>query len=311
MKKLVIGSTLALMSLSADYHEPSATFTIDNTDAKFFYQLDLKLSHQSTFELFDNDALILHALSNPRWTNSYHHEVGVGYRKMFDNFGFGTNIVYANQYAFRFFNHQMVPGLEFFYKDLTVAYNRYLPVKTSVQKGDETYLFHDVSEISLSYRLWEKIQVGFTPFFNHQTKRFGYGGVLSTLVFDNIELSLAPYCEPHVQHGIAFSIGYHFGGPKEKTNANAGKSRHFFHSKNRKCSEIYPIAINSPLSKSHRFFFTKNQKEVEKFTPKPAPIIMPVSVPMVINKIDPEEKRENEKEKEKETWWEKFAKLNP
>lgn len=265
MKKLLIGSTLALMSLSADYHDQYVTFNVDNRDTKFFYQIDLKLLHQSSFEIDDYNTFILHALSNPGFENRCHHEVGVGYRRMYEIFGFGTNIVYANQYAFGFFNHNIVPGLELFYKNLKVSYNRYLPVKTSIQKNDETYLFHDVSEISLSYRLWEKIQVGFTPYYNHQTKRFGYGGVLSALVFDNVELSLAPYCEPHVQHGIAFSIGYHFGGVKD--------------------------IENSPLSKSHRFFFTKKEKEVKKFTPKPVPVIMPSSAPVVLNPVQEEPKK--------------------
>lgn len=271
MKKLLIASTLALLSLSADYHDQSVTFNIPDT--KFFSQFDMHFKHQSTFEFDDYNAIILHALSNPRLDKSCHHELGVGYRRIYENFGFGTNIVYAHQYANSLFNHNFVPGLELFYKDLSLAYNRYLPVKTTIQKGDETYLFHDVSEISLSCRLWNTIQVGFTPYFNHQTRRFGYGGSVSTFVFDTIELALNPYCEPHVQHGVAFSLGYHFGGAKEK--------------------------INSPLSKSHRFFFTKKKKEIAKFTPAPAPVIIPMPVPIILKPIPVE----NKPGKEQKHWW--------
>lgn len=276
MKKLIAFATATLISLSADYHDPSVTFNIDNRDTKFFYQLDFHLKHQSTFELDGCNAIILHALSNPRFDKSCHHELGVGYRRMYENFGFGTNIVYAHQYANSFFNHNFVPGLEFFYKDLRVTYNRYLPVKTTVQSGDETYLFHDVSEISLSYRLWQTIQLDFTPYFNHQTKRYGYGGSVSTFVFDTVELALTPYCEPQVQHGITFSIGYHFGGAKEK--------------------------VNAPLSKSHRFFFTKNKKEVAKFTPNPTSVILPMPAPIILKPVPVE----NKPGKDQKNWWNEF-----
>jgi hypothetical protein len=275
MKKTLIVFTLTLLSLSAHDHDQTVTFNIDNRDTKFFYQLDMQFKHQSTFELEDYHGIILHALFNPRLDNSLHHELGVGYRLMYEDFGFGTNIVYANQYAFGFFNHNLVPGIEVFYKDFAFAYNRYLPIKTSVQKGDLTYLFHDVSEISLSYRFLEKFQIGFTPFYNNQTKRLGYRGVLGASVFDNIQLSVSPYCEPHVQHGIAFSIGYRFGGEKD--------------------------TLNSPLTKSNRFFYTSNKKEVKKFTPVNSPVIMPTTAPVVIKPNDPEAKK---------SWWEKLTDLN-
>jgi hypothetical protein len=276
MKKTLIIATLAVLSLSADYHDQSVTFNVDNRNSKFFYQFDFVLRHQSTFELDDYNAFILHALSNPRLDNTYHHELGVGYRRMFEDFGFGTNILYANQYAFGIFNHNFVPGLEIFYKDFKFAYNRYLPVKTSVQKDDLTYLFHDVSEIFLSYRVWETVQVGFTPYYNHQTQRFGYRGMVSAFVFDNIEFAITPYCEPRVQNGVAFSLTYHFGAEKDVSN--------------------------SPLSKSHRFFFTKNKKDVEKFTPKAASVIMPTSAPVVIKPLPVEEKK---------NWWQKLLPNSP
>lgn len=275
MKKLVTISTFGFLSLCADSHDQSLTFNVDNSNAKFFYQIDVTLQHQSTFDLDEQNAIILHALSTPRLENTYHHELGVGYRRMFEDFGFGTNILYANQYAFGIFNHNIVPGLELFYKDFHFAYNRYIPVKSVIQKSDVTYLFHDVSEISLSYRLWEKFQVGITPYFNHNTKRFGYRGIVGASVFDNLELSLTPYCEPRVQNGVIFSVTYHFRDITKK--------------------------MNSPLSKSHRFFYTQNEKEVKKFTPKPSPIIMPTPIPVIINPTPPEEKK---------SWWEKFITIN-
>ena len=282
MKKIIFLGSLSLLSLSADYHDPSVTFSIDNRDTKFFYQLHLDLHHQFTIELDDCNAIILHGLSQPRANQTFHHELGVGYRRMYEDFGFGTNILYANQYAHSFFNHNLVPGLELFYKHFMFTYNRYLPVKTSVQIKDQKYLFHDVSEITLSYRPSKKYEFSLTPHYNHQTKRLGYGGAISAYVFDNIQLTLAPYCEPQVQRGVTFSIGYHFGG--------------------------VPDQVNRKLAKSHRFFYTSKTEEVEKFAPAtPLPVITPSPLPVILNPIEKEE----EKEPTEQDWLEKIFGIKP
>lgn len=284
MKKLIGFATLTLLSLSADYHDPSITFGMDNRDTKFFYQLHLDLQHQSTIELDDCNAIILHGLSQPRSNKSCHHEVAVGYRRMYENFGFGTNILYANQYAHSFFNHNFVPGVEIFYQHFMLTYNRYLPFKTSVEMGDEKYLFHDVSEITLSYRPWQKYEFSLTSHYNHQTKRFGYAGSVSAFIFDNTQLTLTPYCEPQVQHGIALSIGYHFGGTADR--------------------------VNRKLAKSHRFFYTSDAEEIKKFTPVVTPVIIPTSAPIVL-KPAPQETREEKKDPPEPTWWDKVLGVKP
>lgn len=242
MKKLTTIAALSLLSLSADYHDPSITLGIDNQNSDSFYKLHLEAQHQSTFEIDESETIILHALSRPKSNKTCHHELGVGYRTTYEDFDFGINILYANQYAHSFFSHNLVPGLEIFYKHFMLAFNHYFPIKASVEMGDKTYSFHDVSEITLSYRPSKKYEFSFTPHFNYQTKRFGYAGSVSAFVFDDIKLSLTPYCEPKIQHGLAFSIGYHFGGTPERENRK--------------------------LSKSHRFFYSVAATEVKNFTPK-------------------------------------------
>src|SRR4051812_8224580 len=125
MKKILTFLMLGLTYISAHYHEPSVTFHVDERNAFSKIKYYLSLQHQSTLELEDGNAIILHAVSDPYSHKAFHHEVGVGYRKIGDNFGFGTNFVYANQNSWGFFNHHLVPGIELFYDNFSLVYNRY------------------------------------------------------------------------------------------------------------------------------------------------------------------------------------------
>lgn len=252
MNKLITLATLSIISISADYHEPSVTIHVDERYPSSKSKMHLTIQHQSTIELEDSNVIILHALSAPYSIKSFHHEAGVGYRKICDNFAFGTNFVYANQNSWGFFNHHLVPGIELFYYDFSLIYNRYLPVKDGVQSKGTKYLFHDVSEIGLSYRPWEKYEFGFTTHFNHNTKKFGYSAEISAYFCENLKISVVPYCEPKIKSGVSFSLGYHFGGAKTKTTQT--------------------------LKKSHRFFFTSSLKEVKKLEAQISPVA-PVFIP--------------------------------
>ena len=290
MKKLITFATLSLLSLSADYHEPSVTLNIDERYPFSTPKFHLSLHHQSTLDLEDGNVIILHALSDPYSHKSFHHEVGVGYRRIYENFGFGTNFVYANQNSWGFFNHHLVPGIELFYDHFSLVYNRYLPVKDGVQIKDTKYLFHDVSELSVSYRPSKKYEFSLTSNFNHNTKRFGYGGEISAYLFDDFKLSVVPYCEPKVQSGVAFSLGYHFGGPKKMANQT--------------------------LKKSHRFFFTSNLKEVKKYESPMAPVFVPapqpvILVPAVYEAEELDKGLETEKIPIEKSWWEKLLDIAP
>jgi hypothetical protein len=260
MKKTLVIGILSLLSLSADYHEPSIGFNIDARYPFSTPKVSLNLEHQSAFDLHNGNIIILHGLSHPYSHKEYHHEVGVGYRKFYGNFGFGSNFVYANQNALGFFNHQFIPGVEVFYDHFTFVYNRYVPVKTGVEFKDNKYLFHDVSEITLSYRPSKKYEFCLTTNFNHQTKRVGYGGTISAFLFDNVKFTITPYCEPKVRNGVSFSFGYHFGGVTK--------------------------LINQKLKKTHRFFFTSNRKEVEKLSDKATACLMPTPAPVILTPAD-------------------------
>jgi hypothetical protein len=287
MKKIIAISLLSFVSLSAHYHEPSIGFHVDARHPFGMPKFNLALEHQSTFEVLDDNIIILHGLSHPYSHKVFHHELGAGYRKFYDNFGFGSNFVYANENTWGFYNHQLIPGVEIFYGHFMMVYNRYIPIKTSVEFEDNKYLFHDVSEISVSYRPSRKYEFSLATNFNHQTKRVGYGGTVSAFLFDNIKLSVTPYCEPKVRSGIALSIGYHFGGA--------------------------PKLINQKLNKSHRFFYTSDKKEVEKIVERTGPVLMPTPSPVVLPPVQfnpdnfvvekptiPEEKPKDQSK----SWWE-------
>jgi hypothetical protein len=269
MKKKLTFLMLGLTSISAHYHEPSVTLHVDERYPFSISKFHFSLQHQSTLEIEDGNIIILHALSAPYSHKSFHHEGGVGFRRIYDNFAFGTNFVYANQNSWGFFNHHLVPGIEIFYYDFSLVYNRYLPVKDGVQTKSTKYLFHDVSEVCLSYRPWGKYELSFTSNFNHNTKKFGYEAEIGAYVFDNLKISIVPYCEPKIKSGVAFSLGYAFGGPKNN--------------------------VTQTLKKSHRFFFTSNLKEVKRLESHIiAPVFIPAPQPVIAKPV-----------KTADSWWER------
>jgi len=276
MKTLAVLSILNLTSLFADYHDPVASFHVDATDYKGMPEAHLSFNHQSTFEVEDSTAIILHGLINPYSPKTFHNELGIGFRRLYENFGFGTNIVYAHRNSFGFFNHHIIPGIELFYDHFGLIYNRYVPIKSRVEFEDMKYLFHDVSELSLFYRPSKKYEFSVTPHFNHQTKRVGIRGDISAFVHDNVQLSLTPYFEYNVQKGLKLSVGYHFGG--------------------------VPKLINHKISKSHDFYFTTDKKEIAKIAaPNPA-VLVPSPAPIIIHPPSDE----NEKPKENKNWWDRI-----
>jgi hypothetical protein len=260
MKKLLTLTALGLISLNAEHHSTTLGFSVDAKDHLTVPSFHLSLEHQSTFDFDDDNIIILHGLSHPYSLKWFHSELGVGYRKFYENFGFGINFVYQNQNSWGFFNHQLVPGVEIFYDHFALAYNRYLPFKTGVLFKKNKYLFHDVSEFTLSYRPSKKYEFSLTSNFNHQTRRFGYGGEVSAYFFDNIKLALTPFCEPFSYHGLSFSIGYDFGGaPKTK---------------------------NQKFKKSHRFFHTSDGKVLRKIKEITGPSVMPTPAPIILVPAD-------------------------
>lgn len=280
MKKWIICSTLAFSSLYATYHEPSVGITIDAPYPYSSPKANLHIEHQSTIELSDWSSLILHGLSHPHAATKFHNELGLGYRKLYNRFGFGVNFVYAHRNTFGFFNHQLSPGVELFYKQFSLIYNRYLPIKTGVIYKKNRYSFHDVSEVTVSYRISKNYEISLAPHYNHGRKRLGFSATASAHLFDNWKLSLTPYCEPSVRHGVAFSIGYDLGGPKK--------------------------LINQRLKKSHTFYHKAHMNEVKKkefvpvpfFLPAPQPIIMTPAVydnGEKVSDIKPEPKPEKSK----------------
>lgn len=258
--KLILFFSFTWLTLFAHYHEPSVTLYGDWDKTSSFPTIYTTFHHQSSLDLEDGNIIILHALTSPHSPKTFHHELGVGYRKLFENFGLGISFVYANRNTFGFYNHQFSPGLEVFYDHFSLTYNQYKHLKSGVEFKKSSYLFHDVSELTLSYHPSKKYEFSFTPLYNHITKKVGYRGGISAYFYDNWKLSLIPYCEPKVKHGIAFSLGYHFGGAKKKRNLPLDRSHRFFYATDAK-SEFYDSTHSKVI-----------------FTP-PAPVFSP-STPM-------------------------------
>jgi hypothetical protein len=260
-----LGLIFAFSILSAEhYHEPSFTLFGDWEMGSTYPTVYTTLHHQSSLDVGDGNIILLHALTSPHSTNTFHNELGVGFRKLFENLGVGINFLYAHQNTFGFHNHQLSPGLELYYDHFRLAFNHYRHVKSSVEFKKNTYSFHDISEVTLSYRPSKKYEFSFTPLFNHSTRKFGYQGEVSAYLFDNWKCSVIPHCEPGVKKGVAFSVGFHFGGAKKKE------------------TDI--------LKKSHRFFYYSDAKpEVEKRS-SPAIIIAPPAPVFTRPAVEKEEK---------------------
>ena len=239
MKTLLEICLFGFTSVIAHDHEPAASFVVDYQKVPSYF---LSLRHQSSLDLDNGNIIILHGLFNPYSQKSFHHELGVGYRKIFENWGVGANFVYAHQNSLGFHNWELSPGLEAHYKHFALVYNYYKPIKPGVKFKNSEFSFYDTSEITLSYNPSRKYEFGLSPYFNHTTKKMGYSGYASAYIFDNWRLAVVPFCEPSIKAGVSFSLGYHFGGAKRRENEHFKKSHRFYHS----TKKMIAAPINRP-----------------------------------------------------------------
>ena len=220
-------SLLASTSLLADFHEPVVNFSyIPNSDSKFL----VSLNHQSTINVTDSTNLMLYAYSNVDKSSKFHHELGIGFRKHFENFGIGLNVVSNHFNKLNAFNHQFVPGVELLFGGFQICFNRYLPLNSAVsKKSNPTLKMYDVSEISATYRFLSNYEVGVAPYFVHQTSEKGVVGHIGAYFFKNWKVTVNPYYRSD-EKGASISLGFDFGGPKSVVNAPIQKSHRFFYS---------------------------------------------------------------------------------
>jgi len=218
---------VASTSLLADFHEPVVNFTYaPNSDSKFF----ASLNHQSTLSITESTDLMLYGYSNVDKNSKFHHELGVGFRKHFEKFGIGLNVVSNHFNKLDRFNHQFVPGIEFLFGNFQICFNRYIPLpQMSKRKLDPIVEMYDVSEISATYRFLSNYEVGIAPYFVHQTSEKGIVGHVAGYFFNNWKVAVNPYYHSD-EKGASISLGFDFGGPKSSMNAPIQKSHRFFYS---------------------------------------------------------------------------------
>jgi hypothetical protein len=218
--------SLVLSQVLGDFHEPVVNLSFDHeSDSKFL----ANINHQSFLPVSETTTLILLAYSSVDKDAKFHHEIGFGFRKHFDEFAIGLNIVSNHFNKLEYFNHQFVPGFEFFWKDFQVSYNRYIPLHSHVnlEKTPNLKLF-DVSEISVIYKISDKYEIGLSPYIKHQTLDKGISGYFGMSLLKNFKISISPYYNDDKNKGASISLGFNFGS--SDCNPRVQKSHGFFYS---------------------------------------------------------------------------------
>jgi hypothetical protein len=311
--KLVLLFLFPFYLLFAHTHEPHSTISTQWEKGSTAFPLNVEVGHQSTFDLEDGNIFILDALFKPQTSHHFYADFGVGYRKLFDNIGIGCNFVYSISNSWGFRNHQFSPGAEIFYDHFSLAYNRYIPLKRNFSKSYGDYQFHNVSELCFSYRPSKKYEFTIAPYFNHSTQKIGYRGSASAYAFTNWKFSLMPFCEPRIKSGVAFSIGFHFGGAKSKSNLPFQKTHRFYTSRKAQLPYVRvapTVAMMAPaLLASSEPVIIAPQEVVQEVVSEKQPEVIIQECPIEEVKVDSEVKGESEvKEevtlppKESKTW---------
>jgi len=280
MNKLIFLSLFGFSTLLSHYHEPGVEFVFDDLlNKEMFSQVGgvhMSLFHQSSIELENDHVVILHVLTNPYSHTKHHSEIGVGYRKLYDSWGFGLNFVHASSNLFGPHNHQFCPGIELSYGHFDLAYNRYFPLNQKMKYEKAVLDFHEVSELSISYKPSRKYEFSIAPYFNHQTKKTGITSGVSAYVFDDWKVSINPFFDPKSGKGVSMSLGFHFGGAKKK--------------------------VNRLLTKSHRFY-SNSHIPVAGIKATPIQPIFTTEGPMVLPPPEVKEEVDPPKPDIKKSWW--------
>lgn len=205
----------------------------------------LKLEHQHTYSNEQGDVVIFTGHYKPFLDKTHQFDSGFGYRKFYGNYGIGANLSYTTNNNPGFFSHRFAPGLEFFLGRFQISINQYYPLKRDLELGKFNYQFPVVSEFGLTYRPSKKYEFGIIPNFNHTTRKWGVDGRISAFVSNSIELGISPFYRAGSK-GISFSIGYTFGGPKDRKCQSIRKSSQFLYQGNR--IQIKEMPVSLPIS---------------------------------------------------------------
>lgn len=237
---LLLTSVFAVSTTFAHLHEPGFSLNVDTYDKADCF---ISLFHQSTFALEDGNFLFMHTVANPYFDKTFHSELGIGYRKFTKEWGFGTNFVLATSNRFGFFNHQFCPGLELFWKNVKVAFNSYIPLKTNVELPKSLFTFHLVSELDISYSLFGKYELGLNPYFNHSNSSMGFGAYATVPLLKDWMVTLNPYYDSKEEKGLCFSLTYRLGPSNAKEASRVKKNSRFFYAREKIDPSTKPVYV--------------------------------------------------------------------
>lgn len=270
--RLFIASLFVMSSSFAHLHEPEISVSLDPKDHENSH---VSLIHQSTVIFDHEDILIFCGNIKPRLDKSIYSEIGFGYRKFFDSLGFGLNFFASTSNKPGFYTYQLSPGVELFCDHFQLSFNQYIPLEDtkSVKKMD--YTFDTLSEMNLTYKPSKKYEFSVGPYFNHSNKKIGVAGAASAFIFDQWQVKVSPFYESK-NKGVSLSLGFSFGGAKEKKNQSIRKQESFVYHGEKVSSDkrmVPPIGY-IPVSEGPVVLIPvelqmPTDKTPEKDTPKP------------------------------------------
>jgi hypothetical protein len=221
--RYLVASLMGCGGLIAHFHEPEVVLNFDPMSPG---ESSIHVNHQSTIVFDRDDVLIFNVGFKPKLNKSHYSDIGFGYRKFFDIFGFGLNCnaAYANKTGFG--AYQLSPGVELYLGHFQISYNHYRPLETKLFRDGTSYTFDVLSDLWITYKPSSKYEFSVVPHFNHSKQIVGISGVASAYVFDQWQVKVRPFYERQNQ-GVCLSVGFSFGGAKGKINQAIRKQENF------------------------------------------------------------------------------------
>jgi hypothetical protein len=219
--ELIVLGILSPFALLAHSHRPELSVTYDSNGDH-----SALIEHQTAFIFDADDILIFDAKYKPKYDKTHFAQLGFGYRKFFDSFGFGINCFGSTSNLPRYFAYEFSPGLELFMGRFQLSYNQYIPYEDVRIYRKKKLTFDTISEIDLTYKPSRKYEFSVTPYFNHSSRKIGIAGGASAFVFDQWQVKASPFYEQN-NRGLKLALVFSFGGAKGKSSQSIRKRESF------------------------------------------------------------------------------------
>lgn len=219
--ELFVFSIVCPFAIFAHSHRPELSVTYDSNG-----EHSALIEHQTAFILESDDIFIFNLKYKPKYDKTHFGQMGFGYRKFFDSFGFGINFFGSTSNQPRYFAYEFSPGLELFMGRFQLSYNQYIPFEDIRIYKKNKLIFDTISEIDFTYKPSRKYEFSIAPYFNHSSKKIGIAGAASAFVFDQWQVKASPFYEQN-NRGVKLALVFSFGGAKGRSSQSIRKRESF------------------------------------------------------------------------------------